>query len=202
MLKLRMRESMGYRVAAEESKPGASQPPLPENAGKETLERMDKLRNSSGPLSTAQIRGKMQKAMQADAAVFRTQVNRIPFITHECAFRQKVFEDFYYVLDCRIWMVFASALYFPPITCSQTSISVCVWGEEGGVIRVSFLLTGQSRYMLHIRSVRRVRTHRNPSGYKSSPAYRRLFPLIEFEQSILTVNQSRTSRSPTQIFVN
>jgi succinate dehydrogenase (ubiquinone) flavoprotein subunit len=58
---------------SEESKPGASQPPLPENAGKETLERLDKLRHASGPLSTAQIRAKMQKAMQEDAAVFRTQ---------------------------------------------------------------------------------------------------------------------------------
>jgi len=68
-------------LAAEESKPGASQPPLPKNAGKETLERMDKLRNAAGPLSTAQIRGKMQKAMQEDAAVFRTQVPSLT-LTH------------------------------------------------------------------------------------------------------------------------
>ena len=60
--------------AAEISKPGASQPPLPENSAKDTLDRLDKLRHSSGSLSTAQIRGKMQRAMQADAAVFRTQV--------------------------------------------------------------------------------------------------------------------------------
>lgn len=50
---------------------------MPADAGKETLDRMDKLRNASGPLSTAQIRGKMQKAMQEDAAVFRTQVTRL-----------------------------------------------------------------------------------------------------------------------------
>ena len=60
--------------AAEISKPGAEQPPLPEGCAKDTLDRLDKLRHSSGGLSTAQIRGKMQRAMQADAAVFRTQV--------------------------------------------------------------------------------------------------------------------------------
>ena len=61
--------------AAEISKPGSSQPPLPEDSAKDTLDRLDKLRHSSGALSTAHIRGKMQRAMQADAAVFRTQVH-------------------------------------------------------------------------------------------------------------------------------
>lgn len=61
-------------VAAEEGKPGAAQPEMPASAGQDTIERLDKLRHSSGPLSVAQIRLNLQKTMQADAAVFRTQV--------------------------------------------------------------------------------------------------------------------------------
>mmetsp|Transcript_34818 Transcript_34818/g.42008 ORF Transcript_34818/g.42008 Transcript_34818/m.42008 type:complete len:642 (-) Transcript_34818:216-2141(-) len=54
-------------------KPGEAQPPLPANAGEATLARIDELRKAKGSLSTASIRGKMQKAMQDCAAVFRTQ---------------------------------------------------------------------------------------------------------------------------------
>ena len=61
-------------IAAEEGKPGASQPELPADAGAHTIERLDKLRNSTGGLSVAQIRSNLQKTMQADAAVFRSQV--------------------------------------------------------------------------------------------------------------------------------
>ena len=39
----------------------------------ETLERFDKIRHSSGPLSTAAIRRDMQAVMQRNAAVFRVQ---------------------------------------------------------------------------------------------------------------------------------
>lgn len=60
-------------AAAEDGKPGASQPDLPADAGSHTIERLDQLRNSTGGLSVAQIRGQLQKTMQADAAVFRTQ---------------------------------------------------------------------------------------------------------------------------------
>lgn len=45
-------------------KPGDSQPELPKDAGEETIARLDKLRFSKGSLSTAQIRGKMQRVMQ------------------------------------------------------------------------------------------------------------------------------------------
>ncbi len=61
-------------AAAEEGKPGASQPDLPADAGSHTIERLDQLRNSKGGLGVAQIRSQLQKTMQADAAVFRTQV--------------------------------------------------------------------------------------------------------------------------------
>jgi hypothetical protein len=60
--------------AAEEGKPGEKQPELAADAGQDTIARLDKLRHSQGSLSVAQIRSNLQKTMQADAAVFRTQV--------------------------------------------------------------------------------------------------------------------------------
>lgn len=62
-----------YCYAAEDGKPGESQPDLPADAGSHTIERLNKLRNSTGSQTVAQIRGNLQKTMQADAAVFRTQ---------------------------------------------------------------------------------------------------------------------------------
>jgi succinate dehydrogenase / fumarate reductase, flavoprotein subunit len=45
---------------------------LPKGAGDEALARLDKFRNAKGKTSTAEMRLAMQKAMQEDAAVFRT----------------------------------------------------------------------------------------------------------------------------------
>lgn len=59
--------------AAETLKPDAAQPDLPKDACDFSLARLDKLRNASGDTPTAVIRDRMQRAMQADAAVFRTQ---------------------------------------------------------------------------------------------------------------------------------
>ncbi|KAF7363371.1 Succinate dehydrogenase [ubiquinone] flavoprotein subunit, mitochondrial [Mycena sanguinolenta] len=53
--------------------PGKPHKAIPEEAGIESIEFMDKIRKSDGPEPTAKIRLEMQKAMQADAAVFRTQ---------------------------------------------------------------------------------------------------------------------------------
>ena len=57
---------------AEIMKPGESQRPLPADAADRSLERFDRLRHAKGGQSTAQLRGKMQRAMQDHAAVFRT----------------------------------------------------------------------------------------------------------------------------------
>lgn len=54
-------------------KPGTPHKPMKDDLGKESIAELDKIRNSSGPLSTAEIRLSMQKVMQSDAAVFRTQ---------------------------------------------------------------------------------------------------------------------------------
>lgn len=59
--------------AAEIVTPNAPQAELPENAGHEGIERLDKIRNANGKLPASQIRGEMQHCMQSHAAVFRTE---------------------------------------------------------------------------------------------------------------------------------
>ncbi|HEY8948915.1 MAG TPA: succinate dehydrogenase flavoprotein subunit [Rhizomicrobium sp.] len=58
--------------AAKSITPGEGHADLPKNAGENALARLDKYRNAKGSTSTAQMRAAMQKAMQEDAAVFRT----------------------------------------------------------------------------------------------------------------------------------
>ncbi|EKM82727.1 SDH1 minor succinate dehydrogenase isozyme [Agaricus bisporus var. burnettii JB137-S8] len=53
--------------------PGKPHKDIPQEAGLESIEFLDKIRQSDGPEPTAKIRLDMQKAMQTDAAVFRTQ---------------------------------------------------------------------------------------------------------------------------------
>jgi succinate dehydrogenase (ubiquinone) flavoprotein subunit len=55
------------------SKPGESFPALPKDAGLESLHRLNELRYANGSLPVAQIRNQMQKVMQDNAAVYRTQ---------------------------------------------------------------------------------------------------------------------------------
>jgi succinate dehydrogenase (ubiquinone) flavoprotein subunit len=54
-------------------KPGTPHAPLPANAGEATIANLDKIRFSNGANSTAAVRLEMQKVMQNDAAVFRTE---------------------------------------------------------------------------------------------------------------------------------
>jgi succinate dehydrogenase / fumarate reductase flavoprotein subunit len=62
----------GLRLA-EVIKPGAAQPLLKDGAADLALTRLDKFRHAEGSLPTAQIRDEMQRTMQADCAVFRTE---------------------------------------------------------------------------------------------------------------------------------
>ena len=57
---------------AELVKAGAQQPDLAADAGEASLARLDYYRNAKGSTPTAVLRAKMQRAMQDDAAVFRT----------------------------------------------------------------------------------------------------------------------------------
>jgi succinate dehydrogenase / fumarate reductase flavoprotein subunit len=54
-------------------KPQALQEPLPKDSADLALGRLDHFRNADGDSPTAQIRDQMQRTMQADAAVFRTE---------------------------------------------------------------------------------------------------------------------------------
>ncbi|KAJ3572663.1 hypothetical protein NP233_g2934 [Leucocoprinus birnbaumii] len=53
--------------------PGKPHKAIPEEAGLESVKFLDEIRQADGPEHTAKLRLDMQKAMQADAAVFRTQ---------------------------------------------------------------------------------------------------------------------------------
>jgi succinate dehydrogenase (ubiquinone) flavoprotein subunit len=53
--------------------PGTPLPPASADIGAESIAHLDKIRNSSGPKSTSEIRLTMQKTMQTDVSVFRTQ---------------------------------------------------------------------------------------------------------------------------------
>jgi succinate dehydrogenase / fumarate reductase flavoprotein subunit len=59
--------------AAELIKPGTTHRPFAENAGQSALDRLDRLRFSSGKLKASDIRKRMQKAMQEHCTVFRTK---------------------------------------------------------------------------------------------------------------------------------
>jgi succinate dehydrogenase / fumarate reductase flavoprotein subunit len=58
--------------AAEIVQPGSAHKPLPRDAGEQAIERLDRVRNASGALSTGAIRDRMQRTMQLNASVFRT----------------------------------------------------------------------------------------------------------------------------------
>jgi len=62
----------GIRLG-ETLKPGTAIPPLPSGSDDMALARLDHFRNASGGSPTAQVRDQMQRTMQADCAVFRTE---------------------------------------------------------------------------------------------------------------------------------
>jgi succinate dehydrogenase / fumarate reductase flavoprotein subunit len=66
--------AVGYRVG-ELIKPNAPARPLPQGSEELALGRLDKLRFAAGSSPTARIREKMQRAMQADCAVFRAEAS-------------------------------------------------------------------------------------------------------------------------------
>ena len=56
----------------EEIKPKAPHKELKKDAGEAAIARLDHFRNASGSIPTAELRLRMQRTMQEDAAVFRT----------------------------------------------------------------------------------------------------------------------------------
>jgi succinate dehydrogenase / fumarate reductase, flavoprotein subunit len=72
--------------AGEVVQAGAAHKPLP-NAGEHAIARLDRLRHAKGGSPTAVLRDKMQKTMQNDCAVFRTQQS----LDEGCAKMDQVF---------------------------------------------------------------------------------------------------------------
>ncbi|XWS42049.1 hypothetical protein CRYUN_Cryun17cG0135300 [Craigia yunnanensis] len=66
------------------------QKPLDKDAGEKTVAWLDKIRNSNGSLSTSKIRFNMQRIMQNNAAVFRTQET----LEEGCQLIDKAWESF------------------------------------------------------------------------------------------------------------
>jgi succinate dehydrogenase / fumarate reductase flavoprotein subunit len=64
--------AVGHRVG-EILKAGAPQRPLPKGSEEMALARLDYFRFAKGGSPTAEVRAQMQKTMQADCAVFRTE---------------------------------------------------------------------------------------------------------------------------------
>ena len=73
--------------AAELLTPGEPHKQLP-HAGEEAIARLDRLRHASGGTPTAQLRLNMQRTMQNDCAVFRTQQS----LDEGCKNLEKVFD--------------------------------------------------------------------------------------------------------------
>ncbi len=67
--------------------PGEAHRQMP-HAGEATIARLDRLRHASGGTGTAQLRNTMQRTMQNDCAVFRTQQS----LDEGCAKMDKVFD--------------------------------------------------------------------------------------------------------------
>jgi succinate dehydrogenase (ubiquinone) flavoprotein subunit len=65
-------------TVAEVLKPGTAHAQIPANAGEASIARMQGLLDAAGTKPTSEIRRTMQKVMQNDAAVFRTQVSSGP----------------------------------------------------------------------------------------------------------------------------
>jgi succinate dehydrogenase / fumarate reductase flavoprotein subunit len=61
--------------AAELVKPGTPHEEIPETETQKCLDRFDKLRNAQGDNSTAELRLSMQKTMQSNVQLFRTEKN-------------------------------------------------------------------------------------------------------------------------------
>ncbi|CAI4043745.1 hypothetical protein SKDZ_10G1760 [Saccharomyces kudriavzevii ZP591] len=58
---------------ADTLQPGLPHKPLPSNIGHESIANLNKVRNANGSKKTSQIRLNMQRTMQKDVSVFRTQ---------------------------------------------------------------------------------------------------------------------------------
>lgn len=95
--------------------PGKPHKAIPDEAGIESIEYLDKIRNADGAEPTAKIRLDMQKAMQADAAVFRTQSSLDEGVQKMRAI-YKNFENVGIKDRSMIWNSFVDSIFFLSIS--------------------------------------------------------------------------------------
>ncbi|XP_038986716.1 succinate dehydrogenase [ubiquinone] flavoprotein subunit, mitochondrial-like [Phoenix dactylifera] len=85
---------------------GEKQKPLEKYAGERTIAWLDKVRNSNDSLSTSKIHLNMQRVMQNNAAVFRTQET----LGEGCQLIDKAWESFHDVKICDRSLIWNSEL--------------------------------------------------------------------------------------------
>jgi succinate dehydrogenase / fumarate reductase flavoprotein subunit len=82
--------SRGGQPLRRDHQAGRSHKPLPADACDKALGLLDKLRHANGDTPTSVIRDRMQRTMQADAAVFRTSQT----LKEGCEKMDKIFDSF------------------------------------------------------------------------------------------------------------
>lgn len=129
-------------------KPNTPHDPLPADAGEDSIAHIDRLRNAKGNLKTAEIRRRMQKIMQNNAAVFRTQET----LAEGCELIDEAVESFKDV-KVRLLLVSANAWVCQPewlgfdltqvasyllssgLTCVTGVVWPCHFYGHGGLLR-------------------------------------------------------------------
>ncbi|CAI4562938.1 CQI_4a_G0029170.mRNA.1.CDS.1 [Saccharomyces cerevisiae] len=87
---------------ADTLQPGLPHKPLASNIGHESIANLDKVRNARGSLKTSQIRLNMQRTMQKDVSVFRTQ-DTLDEGVRNITEVEKTFEDVHVSDKSMIW---------------------------------------------------------------------------------------------------